>query len=303
MEKIKSINDYRHFTGPAELHKAINTLRGLVAGITTDAKINVNEIEELTNWCLLHAHLESKHPFNELLPKIRNAYQDGILDESEASDIIWLCNNFVSDSKYYELQASSLQFLFGLLHGIMADEVITDDEIKKLNEWLIANDFLEGTYPFDEIRSLVSSILLDGIITNEERDILMALIGEFIDTSVSYNINKKILDELKEKYSLSGICSNCKEIDFSDKLFCFTGKSSRSSRNEIAATIEQLGGIFKDRIVKDTAFLVVGIEGNPCWIYSCYGRKIEQAVEMRKNGSKIKIISEIDFWDIVDDLL
>ena len=31
--------DYRMFTGPAELHKAINTLRGIVAGISTDAKV------------------------------------------------------------------------------------------------------------------------------------------------------------------------------------------------------------------------------------------------------------------------
>ena len=65
--------DYRKFTKPAELHKAVNTLSGIVAGITTDAKINENEINELTNWCLLHAHLENRHPFNELLPMIRTA--------------------------------------------------------------------------------------------------------------------------------------------------------------------------------------------------------------------------------------
>ena len=36
MKKMKEIEDYRTFTKPAELHKAVNTLKGLVAGITTD---------------------------------------------------------------------------------------------------------------------------------------------------------------------------------------------------------------------------------------------------------------------------
>lgn len=36
MSNLQEIDEYRKFTGPAELHKAINTLKGIVAGITTD---------------------------------------------------------------------------------------------------------------------------------------------------------------------------------------------------------------------------------------------------------------------------
>ena len=35
----KDLEDYRRFTKPAELHKAVNTLRGLVAGINSDSLI------------------------------------------------------------------------------------------------------------------------------------------------------------------------------------------------------------------------------------------------------------------------
>lgn len=240
--------DYRKFTKPAELHKAVNTLSGIVAGITTDAKINENEINELTNWCLLHAHLENRHPFNELLPMIRTAYEDGIISSEESNDIIWLCNNFVSNESYYDLTTSSLQFLFGLLQGIMADGELSDAEIKHLQTWLSANSFLSGCYPFDEIESLVSSILLDGIITDDEKDMLMAFIGEFVDTTMSYNINQPHLDELKEKYTISGVCAICQEIDFTNSIFCFTGESTKATRKEISDIITSNGGVFKNKI-------------------------------------------------------
>lgn len=72
-------NLYRRFTTPAELHKAVNTLRGLVAGITTDSSVSDDEMAELVNWCVLHENLENRHPFNELLPIIRNACKDNII--------------------------------------------------------------------------------------------------------------------------------------------------------------------------------------------------------------------------------
>ena len=34
------------YTTPAELHKAVNTLHGIVAGITTDRQISEDEINE-----------------------------------------------------------------------------------------------------------------------------------------------------------------------------------------------------------------------------------------------------------------
>lgn len=52
MAKEKELSDYRKFTAPAELHKAVNTLRGIVAGITTDNKISDDEVNELSHWCL-----------------------------------------------------------------------------------------------------------------------------------------------------------------------------------------------------------------------------------------------------------
>lgn len=302
MPQYKEINEYRHYTGPAELHKAINTLQGIVAGITTDRITSEDEINELSNWCMLHNHLSNKHPFNELIPLVESVYADGIVTQEEIDDIVWLCNNFISDSHYYDLITSSLQFLSGMIHGIMADGEVTDEEIYALKKWISTNDYLSGCYPFDEIESLLLSILADGKITEDERNMLKAFFSDFIDVTMSYNLSEQELQRLKDQYSIEGICAVCQEIEFKDNVFCFTGQSSRAKRADIADLVERHGGIFKNSMNNKTRYLIVGNEGNPCWAYSCYGRKIEDAVNRRKAGQELSIINEVDFWDILEDM-
>ena len=173
-------------------------------------------------------------------------------------------------------------------------------EINKLSEWMEDHDFLKGTYPFDEIDSLLVSAKSDGIISEDEINMLKAFFANFIDTRVSYNINEFEVKTLQSKYSISGICAVCPEITFEGKVFCFTGTSKKAKRSEIAKVIENQGGTFNNNVTKKTDYLIVGGEGNPCWAYSCYGRKVEQAIQLRKEGGKIFIIHEYDFWDEVE---
>lgn len=293
--------DYRIFTKPAELHKSINTLRGLVAGINSDATVSEKEISELVNWCELHAPLRDRHPFSEILPVVEQACADGVIDDEEAKDILWLCNNFADNSSYYDEVTSSIQFLSGLIHGIMADGELSDKEIFTLKKWIDNNDFLAGTYPFDEINSLLHVILEDKKITIEEKEQLMAFFGNLIDFTSSLNLTESDFKVLRDKYTISGICAICPEITFERKTFCFTGESYRGTRSEISEIVKKLGGQIRAGVTSKTDYLIVGNAGNPCWAYACYGRKIEEAMKLRTAGKKIAIVNENDFWDAVDD--
>lgn len=290
------IREYRIYTKPAELHKAVNTLRGIVAGISCSDGVSADEMQEMVHWCSIHAHLRDRHPFSELLPVIEKSMQDGFIDESEQSDILWLCNNFVDEAKYYDAMTSSIQFLNGLIHGIMADSQLTDSEINILRLWLKSNDFLSGTYPFDELYSIIHDILQDGRIEDSERNSLLAFMSNLIEFKDSYNLCEADFTLLREKYSIGGICARNPHIEFQGKNFCFTGESCKATRAEMKQQIERLGGTFKSSVSKNTDYLVVGSGGNPCWAYSCYGRKIEEAIELRKSGSKVLIVNELDFW-------
>ena len=301
MVSSDSTREYHQFTKPAELHKAINTLRGIVAGISCSDGVSADEMQELIHWCTLHSHLRDRHPFSELLPTIERSIQDETIDEEEQRDILWLCNNFVDDGKFYDVVTSSVQFLSGLVHGILVDGMLSDNEVKLLQLWLNSNSFLKGTYPFDELMVLVSSVLEDGFISEDERNNMLAFMSNLIEFKDSYNLSESTFSSLREQCSVSGICSKNPTIEFKNKKFCFTGESYRASRFEMAQQIEQYGGIFKSSISKSIDYLVVGNAGNPCWAYSCYGRKIEDAMNYRKSGVKIQIINEDDLWRALDE--
>lgn len=122
-----------------------------------------------------------KAPFNEIIPLVKKICADKIITETELLDLKWTIDNILSENRYYDLITSKIQELEVFFHGILADNTITNDEIKNLEQWLFDNEELVGTYP--------------------------------------------------------------------------------------------------------------------CWAFSCYGRKVEEAMNMRKQGYKISIVKEIDFID------
>lgn len=288
---------YRKFTSKSELDTILNTLIGILEGITLDKKITPKELDELRHWCNFYRKYESRHPFNQLLPIIDSALEDNILTDEEAQDIFWLAKNLQNSEGFYDYITTSLQRLYGLCHGILADNEVTEAEIRNLSEWLAENDDLKGCYPYDEIDSLIISVLADGKIDQDEKNILKAFFGEFVNTSRSLNISRTELDELKSMYNIKGICAACPEMTIEDSTFCLTGSSIFTQREQIKSLIALSGGKFSNTVTKSTDYLIVGADGNPCWAYSCYGRKVEKAVIMRKTGHPITIVHENDFWD------
>ncbi|MFF2876151.1 BRCT domain-containing protein [Gottfriedia sp. NPDC057991] len=289
----------RRFMPKAELHKAINSLIGIINGMKFDAIVNDDEVSELVHWCNLHRFLANKPPFSDIIPVIDQALEDGVLEPEEMDDILWLCHQVMQTddfNEFYDLVTSSIQQLEGILHGVLSDNELSDLEIKQLKAWLDERAFLKGTYPFDEIDSLIMSVLEDGVITEDERQSLVAFFSNFIDAKQSYNLNEEEMKTLQAKYSVEGICAANPSISFSNKTFCFTGASYRAKRNDFAELITQHGGQFTNSVTKKTNFLIVGGEGNPCWAFSCYGRKVEKAVQLRKAGTQVVIVHENDFW-------
>ena len=297
----KELEEYRHFCKPAELDKAINMLRGLLIGISCDSDVSEAEIMELSHWILLHKNMEDRHPFDELIPVVEEVIADNVITEDEKADILWLCSSFIDVGDYYDLVTASIQILHGMVHGIMADGELSDAEIQALRSWLDKNECLRGIYPYDELDSLICAALADGVIEPAEREMLKAFLGTLIEFKDSRNLIEKDFAELREKYSIQGVCAVCPEIEFDGKVFCFTGQSYKATRAEIFEEIEKRGGIARSAVSKNTNYLVVGNAGNPCWAFACYGRKIEEAIKLRKDGAKVIIVNETDFWDALED--
>lgn len=296
--------DFKSFMGKAESDKAFHTLQGLLEGILFDKKINSNEIEELLNWFSINEYLLKKLKFEwfkEYLLEIKtsNNIDNEVIEKFE--DLLWVFKKFLQDNEYFKIITSDMQRLQGILHGILADNKIDDHEIYALKNWLDENEQLKFTYPYEELNSLLVSILADKKIDDDERNLLKVFFSEFIDLKNSYNLNESEILELKSSLTISGICSICPDITIKDNKFCISGESSKYERKQIVNIINELGGNFNSGLVKDTNYLIVGSNESPCWTFSCYGRKIEKAIEMRKKGNNILIVHENDFWDVVQD--
>lgn len=288
---------YLHFTGRSQLDKSINSLIGIVEGIAIDQEINEREVCFLQDWVREHQELQSRHPYSELMPVVHAALADGILTEEERDDILWLCRQLTSTG-YYDQVTADLQRLHALLGAILADGVVTETELQGLSSWLADHEHLKTCWPYDEVDSLVVSVMADKKIDAEEQTALRRFFSEFI----SFLDNTTIVSPvIAEQGGVTGLCSVCPDITFEGARFCFTGASSRYKRTEIAEIVQKLGGEMASDVSAKVDYLVIGAEGNPCWAYACYGRKVEKAVKLRKEGKRIQIVHEHDFHDAVAD--
>lgn len=293
--------DYRKFTQKSEIDKNLNVLEGIIQGISIDGRINDKERAELTNW------VDSLKPYyrikaiREVSRYLQEALTDEIITNEEKEDLLWLCKKVRSkETDYYDFVTKEIQRLHGLLHGILADNKIGEAELQGLKKWIFEHEDLQGIYPYDEILSLLISILEDGIVTAEEEKLLKAYFSEFIDFSRSTTIDLEEIEALRQEITIAGLCAVDPTIIWENREFCFSGISSRVRRKDFADIVKSTGATFSESLRKSTNYLVVGDSGNPCWAFSAYGRKVERAKAMRKSGHSILIVHEIDFWDALD---
>jgi NAD-dependent DNA ligase len=288
---------YFQFTSRARIEKSVNSLLGLVEGIAIDSSINSSEISFLNLWLSEHSDVRERHPYNELIPVVQTAVADGVLSKDEHDDIVWLCEQLRS-TNYFDKTTADLQRLHAILGGVVSDGKVTEDELRGLSVWLQGHEHLKTCWPYDEIDSLIIGVMKDKTIDAEEQALLKGFFSEFIAILDDRTITSPIVSDAG---NIIGLCAVCPEINFTNSTFSFTGTSSKYKRKDLAATVERLGGVFSPNVTKGVNYLVIGADGNPCWAYACYGRKVEKVVELRRAGVRILLIHENDFHDAVAD--
>jgi NAD-dependent DNA ligase len=294
----KEPEDFIKVTRRSRFDKAINTLHGILIGIAADRIVKEREQARLLTWLEEHREFQNKRPFVEIIEALNQAIADGQIDPAEQEDLIWLCEKFNNPAKYFDEATSEIQKLHGIVDGITSDGVISIEEIKSLRRWMLEHEHLSGLWPFDEIDALTMQVLADGKINREEHELLMYFFEDFVSKPGSRAVDAVTVSTPP---LIVGVCAATPEILFADRFFCFTGKSKKSSREEIRELVEKVGASFSSDVSKKLDYLIIGADGNPCWTYSCYGRKVERAVELRQQGHKLLIVHENDFWDAIED--
>jgi NAD-dependent DNA ligase len=185
--------------------------------------------------------------------------------------------------------ARGLQSLMGIVSGLVCDGHLNDNEIRYLKTWMNENEDLANIYPANIVYRRVREILIDDLITEEERNHLtkemQILTGNnFIDTGAA----------LPEQ--IASVFDDDPHVIFEGNIFVFTGEFLWGTRKECFKEVDKRGGIGKDFITNDTNYLVIGTMASPDWIVENFGRKIQKAAEMVQSGDyEISIIREVDW--------
>ncbi|MFL6622661.1 MAG: BRCT domain-containing protein [Sulfurifustis sp.] len=271
---------------------------GIIEGISVDSVINKKEVEFLNLWLAEQREMRRRHPYSELVPVVERAIADGILSSNEKEDVLWLCERLRSTA-FYDRITADIQRLHAILGGIAADQVISEEELKGLSNWLSDHEHLKTCWPYEEVASLITGVLSDKKIDAREHQLLNQFFMEFVSVLDDRTIGKS---KLAIDGNIVGLCAVCPEIQFKERVFCFTGSSKKYSRAEFCELVERLGGEATNSVSSKIDYLIIGADGNPCWAYACYGRKVEKAVELRKSGWRLLLVHENDFHDAVADL-
>lgn len=257
--------------------------------MASDNRVNDLELEALNLWLQLHGEYSHLHPFNEVIRVLERMLSDLQIDDEERAELLWICDSITNDG-LVSVSRDAMQILHGIMQGLVADSLLSEQELRYLQDWMEENCELKSLWPYDELEALLTSVLEDGVLDKHEHEMLMSFLGQFCELPAG---------ALSPEFNLSinGVCAVCPEVAFTDKQFCFTGESSRMTRQQIEQVIIGRGGVVKKSVTKELDYLVIGDNGNPCWAFACYGRKVEQAMKLRKSGSRLLLVHENDFWD------
>jgi NAD-dependent DNA ligase len=179
----------------------------------------------------------------------------------------------------------SVDELYGLCEGVLADHVLVNEEIEFLANWLTLCHHLANEYPANEIRAKVAEILDDNEITKQEAEELQIVLAKAVG-GLQTGVNRELrATRLPCDESLA-------PIKFQDRSFCFTGKFRFGERKECEAATVQLGGRVEKSVTRKLDYLVIGTLASRDWVHSNHGRKIEAAVRNKDQGGVTVVVSE-----------
>lgn len=185
----------------------------------------------------------------------------------------------------------------GLALGLLADGTVNSKEALFLNEWIDVN---RGELPPQLVANLSSKLeILSKSEDLHETD--LTVLAEILIESIGFHSDKVEAEQVGRPSGLIFDDISASDICFIDSIFVLSGTFEQGSKSEVSEVIEKLGGFPSTSTPnKKTNYVVVGGKGSSQWVTSSLGSKIRRALDLKKDGLKIHIISEEVFWKAIE---
>ena len=242
-----------------------------------DDSVQSYRLDVLSN--MYHIRLENHHnalddtrACFEILKKFEELYPEEVVPQQYfygSAEKRSCCGNPMEGM--YSDKTKEMQKLQEIVISIIDDDNISDEEINELKNWLETHKELKGYYPFDKIFEVVEDVMLDGVMDQDEKQILLGLMDAFINPQTVQA-----------------------DIDFTGKNVCLSGEFNYGSKKQVEDFLCAQGAVIAKSVTGKLDVLILGEAGSAAWKYGNYGSKYEKACQLNEKGKKIVIVKESD---------
>ncbi len=265
------------FNGRQMRDRALYEFNGLLLGLMADRQLRDDEIHFLDLWLVDHTKVHHLWPVSEVAEKVSAVLADGVITEAERADLKKLIDSVVNYDTDFN---RSMNALLGICRGLPCDQVLNEQEVVFLKNWLNVHPALLDSYPGKQLGERLMAIMADGQVTQNELEELKAYLYAITGETVEQGVSDGLATTLPIDDSV--------DLVHQGRSFCFTGTFAFGNRKKCHERTESLGGVPAKSITKALDYLVLGEIVTNAWQYSSHGRKIEKAM----NYGGIAIISE-----------
>ena len=274
------------FSFSRQKEKAMHGLQGILAGVVADQRLNEKELLFLDAWLQSQDALRDHEDVVNILAQVGEVLEDGEITREELVDMQTSIEQIVASNAEDPAEGiGRADELVGFLTGVASDGILNDQEVDALSSWLNRNETIREKWPASVIVHRLNNILEDGIITEEERQDLMATVQQITGTEatpedVSYEASTEVWEDTVDDVQING------------SVFCLSGEFVSGDRNTVDTNLRLRGAETSPNVNKDVNFLVVGTLASRDWLYTSHGRKIEKALLLKRKDVPISIITE-----------
>ena len=195
----------------------IHELIGIIKGIDFDGVINEKEIERLKNWVDRNRNLTYDQEQMNMILLVDKVLNDHVIDHEERETLLH------EASKFYHNSGDSLEKIYelnGIIDGILSDGEVNEAEVFRLKEWMDSyGETVSDSLLVNSLSETLNEVLEDGVVTEEEQQILLDLLSKKIsdsqfETKIEYlsglvkekkNIGVELIDILDNKQYINTI--------------------------------------------------------------------------------------------------
>lgn len=275
----------RAFDFTDEKRRALHGLRGILAGVVADRRLNEKELLYLDVWLKSQQFLSGDQEVVRLLRFVGKVLETGRISGEQLEETRSSIESFLGVARQPEQALGQISELYGFLTGVASDGVLNDSEIRALSDWLERHLEIQDRWPASVILNRVRDVLEDGLITEDEREDLM-------DTLQRITGGDSRLSDLEVQESIAVWEDPIDSLCLGDATFCLTGNFVSGNREAVENLLRLRGADISPGINRTVDYLVIGTLASRDWLYTAHGRKIEKVLLLRLEGSDIRILTE-----------